>query len=132
MTEPGAALDTARAAISDTAAVLATIIAALGEHCAPAKNHLKMGEMDLLSARDAVEKARWEIDLSGPEAKIRVDVPIPTASIAAQTRTPGPAISTGAGVPPHRRTGRRAPGPDQAELFPLGEVISRGRPLAVL
>ena len=131
MTEPGAALETARAAISDTAAVLAAIITAFGEHCAPARNHLKMGEMDLLSARDAVEKARWEIDLSEPAAKIRVNVPIPTVSIAAQSRTPGSAISIDTTVTSHRRTGRRTPGPDQAELFPLGDLIPSGELLAV-
>ena len=66
MTEPGAVLEAVHTAIADLAAVLAAVRSGLGGECVRAGRHLEMGEIDLLSARDAVEKARLEIDLAGP------------------------------------------------------------------
>ena len=77
MTEPGAVLEAAHTAIADLAAVLVAVRAGLGGECVRAGSHLEMGEIDLLSARDAVEKARLEIDLAGPAvADVRVTVPL--------------------------------------------------------
>ena len=77
MTEPGAVLEAAHSAIADLAAVLVAVRAGLGAECVRAGSHLEMGEIDLLSARDAVEKARLDIDLAGPAvADVRVTVPL--------------------------------------------------------
>ena len=77
MTEPGAVLEAAHTAIADLAAVLVAVRSGLGGESVPAGRHLEMGEIDLLSARDAVEKARLEIDLAGPAlADVRVAVPL--------------------------------------------------------
>src|SRR5664280_90118 len=64
--EPGAVLEAVHMAIADLAAVLVAVRAGLGGDCVRVGSRLEMGEIDLLSARDAVEKARLEIDLAGP------------------------------------------------------------------
>ena len=70
-------MEAAHSAIADLAAVLVAVRAGLGGECVRAGSHLEMGEIDLLSARDAVEKARLEIDLAGPAvADVRVTVPL--------------------------------------------------------
>ena len=49
-----------------------------------------MGEIDLLSARDSVEKARLEIDLAGPAvADLRMTVPLRVGSIVLRSAAPG-------------------------------------------
>lgn len=58
MTELGAVLEAAHTAISDLAAVLVAVRTGLGGDCVRAGSHLEMAEIDLLSARDALEKAR--------------------------------------------------------------------------
>ncbi len=57
MTEPRAVLEAAHTAIADLAAVPVAVRAGLGGDCVRAGSHLEMGEIDLLSARDSVEKA---------------------------------------------------------------------------
>ena len=59
MTEPEAVLEAAHTAIADLAAVLVAVRSGLGGDCVRVGSHLEMGEIDLLSARDAVEKARF-------------------------------------------------------------------------
>jgi len=87
MTEPGAVLEAAHTAIADLAAVLVAVRSGLGGESVPAGRHLEMGEIDLLSARDAVEKARLETDLAGPTvAGVRVTVPLSVGSIVAAER----------------------------------------------
>ena len=92
-----------------------------------------MGEIDLLSARDAVEKARLEIDLAGPAvAGVRVSVPLRVGSIVLRSAAPeGIPVTGGAEVrsrPPGRRpagTRRpRSPGHGQGELFKVHDVTS--------
>ena len=133
MTEPAAVLEAVHMAITDLAAVLVAVRAGLGGECVRAGSHLEMGEIDLLSARDAVEKARLEIDLAGPSAAgVRVTVPLPVASIVLRSAAPeGIPVTGGAEVrsrPPGRRpAGTRRPGsPEhgQGELFSVHEVTS--------
>jgi hypothetical protein len=89
MTEPGAVLEAAHTAISDLAAVLVAVRSGLGGECVRAGSHLEMGEIDLLSARDAVEKARLEIDLAGPAvAGVRVTVPLSVGSVVLSSAAP--------------------------------------------
>ena len=139
MTEPAAVLEAVHMAITDLAAVLVAVRAGLGGECVRAGSHLDMGEIDLLSARDAVEKARLEIDLAGPAvAGVRVTVPLPVASIVLRSAAPdGIPVTGGAEVrsrPPGRRpAGTRRPGsPEhgQGELFSVHDVTSCTKQLA--
>jgi len=87
-----------------------------------------MGEIDLLSARDAVEKARLEIDLAGPAvADVRVTVPFSVGWIVLRG-TAGIPVTGGAEVrsrpPGRRRAGRGCPGHGQGELFSVHDVTS--------
>ena len=134
MTEPGAVLEAVNTAIADLAAVLAAVRSGLGGECVRARRHLKMGEIDLLSARDAVEKARLEIDLAGPAvAGVRVTVPLRVGSIVLRSAAPeGIPVTGGAEVrsrpPGRRRAGTRrhgSPGHGQGELFSVHDVTSR-------
>ncbi len=133
MTEPGVVLDAAHAAIADLAAVLDAVRAGLGGECVRAGSHLEMGEIDLLSARDAVEKARLEIDLAGPTvADVRVTVPLSVGSIVLRSAAPESIPTAGADVgsrlPGRRRAGTRRhgfPGHGQGELFSVHDVTSR-------
>ena len=98
-----------------------------------------MGEIDLLSARDAVEKARLEIDLAGlAVADVLVTVPLSVGSVvlrsAASESIP---VTAGAEVrsrPPGRRRARRGghgfPGHGQGELFSAHDVASCALQLA--
>ena len=133
MTEPGAVLDAAHAAIADLSAVVVAVRAGLGGECVRAGSHLEMGEIDLLSARDAVEKARLEIDLAGPAvADVRVTVPLSVGWIVLRsTASEGIPVTGGAEVrsrPSARRpagTRRpRSPGHGQGELFSVHDVTS--------
>jgi len=132
MTEPGAVLDAAHTAIADLAAVLVAVRAGLGGECVRAGSHLEMGEIDRLSARDAVEKARLEIDLAGPAvADVRVTVPLSVGWIVLRSTAPEGIPVTGGAVrsrPPGRRpAGTRrpgSPGPGQGELFSVHDVTS--------
>ena len=82
MTGPAVVLEAAHTAIADLAAVLVAVRTGLGGDCVRAGSHLEMGEIDLLSARDTVEKARLEIDLAGPTvADVRVTVPLSVGPI---------------------------------------------------
>ena len=139
MTEPGAVLEAVHTAIADLAAVLAAVRSGLGGECVRAGRHLEMGEIDLLSARDAVEKARLEIDLAGPTvADVRVTVPLSVGSIVLRSAAPE-SISVTAGaevrsrLPGRRRAGTRRhgfPGHGQGELFSVHDVTSRAVQLA--
>ena len=139
MTEPGAVLEAAHTAIADLAAVLVAVRAGLGGDCVRAGSHLEMGEIDLLSARDAVEKARLEIDLAGPTvADLRVTVPLPVGSIVLRSAAPESIpVTAGAEVrsrpPGRRRAGTRrhgSPGHGQGELFSVHDVTSRALQLS--
>ena len=87
----------------------------------------------MLSARDAVEKARLEIDLAGPTvADVRVTVPLSVGSVVLSSAAPEsmPGIA-GADVrfrlPGRRRAGPRRhgfPGHGQGELFSVHDVTS--------
>ena len=134
MTEPEAVLEAAHTAIADLAAVLVAVRSGLGGECVRAGSHLEMGEIDLLSARDAVEKACLEIDLAGPAlADVRVAVPLSVGSVvlpsAAPESIPGTACAAVRSRPPGtRRAGTRRhgfPGHGQGELFSVHEVTSR-------
>jgi len=82
--EHAAALTTARAAATDLAVTLATVRAALGGvQGRAAGNMLEMAELDALSARDAIEKAIWEMDLT-PSADPGREVP--TGPVSAPRR----------------------------------------------
>ena len=134
MTEPGAVLEAAHTAIADLAAVLVAVRTGLGAGSVRAGSHLEMGEIDLLSARDAVEKARLELELAGsPVADVRVTVPLSVGSIVLRSAAPeGAPVTAGAEVrsrlPGRRRAGTRRhgfPGHGQGELFSVHDVTSR-------
>jgi len=134
MTEPGAVLAAVDMAIADLAVVLVAVRSGLGGECVRAGRQLEMGEMDLLSARDAVEKARLEFDLAGPTvAGVRVTVPASVGSIvlrsaASQSVPVTGGADVGSRVPGRRRAGMRRrgfPGPGQGELFSVHDVTSR-------
>ena len=133
MTEPGAVLEAAHTAIAELAAVLVAVRTGLGGDCVRAGSHLEMGEIDLLSARDAVEKARLEIDLAGPAvAAVRVTVPLSVGWIVLRSTAPeGIPVTAGAEVrsrlPGRRRVGTRRhgfPGHGQGALFSVHDVTS--------
>ena len=110
MNEPGAELTAVHTAITELAAIVAGARAALSGRSG---NQLEMAELDLLSARSAIEKACWELDFEPPTAG---DV---SRSVrpARPVRVPDGAELT---VPRRsRRPGRRAPGQGQCELFSL-------------
>ena len=134
MTGPAVVLEAAHTAIADLAAVLVAVRAGLGGECVRAGSHLEMGEIDLLSARDAVEKARLEIDLAGPTvADVRVTVPLSVGSIVLRSAAPeGLPVTAGAEVRSRpsgrRRAGTRrheSAGHGQGELFSVHDVTSR-------
>src|SRR4051794_16503457 len=134
MTEPEALLDAVQTAMTDLAVVLLAVRSELGGECAPAGRHLEMGEMDLLSARDAVEKARLAFDFAGPTvAGVRVTVPASVGSTVLRSAAPPSVAGAGdadvaSGLPGRRRAGTRRrgfPGPGQGELFPAPDVTVR-------
>jgi hypothetical protein len=133
MTEPGAVLEAAQTAISDLAAVLVAVRTGLGGDGVRAGRHLEMGEIDLLSALDAVEKARLDIDLAGPTvADVLVTVPSSVGWIVLRSAAPESApVTAGAEVlprlPGRRRAGPRRrgfPGHGQGELFSVHDITS--------
>ena len=139
MTEPGAVLEAAHTVLSDLAAVLVAVRVALGDDCVRAGSHLEMGEIDLLSARDAVEKARLEIDLAGPAvADLRMTVPLRVGSIVLRSRAPEGVAVTGDSEVRSRPPGRRRPGTrrhgfpghGQGELFSVHDLTSHALQLA--
>lgn len=69
MTEPGAVLETVQVAKADLAVVLAAVRSGLGGDRVRVGRQLEMGETDLLSARDDVEKARLKLDLAGDHGR---------------------------------------------------------------
>jgi len=111
--EPSTELTAVHTAITELAAIVAGARAALGGGAGRAGNQLEMAEMDLLSARSAIEKACWELDFEPPTAgdvsrSVRPAKPVRVPDGAEQ---PDPRRS--------RRPGRRAPGQGQCELFSL-------------
>ena len=112
MTEPGSELTAVHTAITELAAIVAGVRAALGGG-GRSGNQLEMAEMDLLSARSAIEKACWELDFEPPTAG---DVS-PSVRPARPVRVPDGAEQPDPQRP--RRPGRRAPGQGQCELFSL-------------
>ena len=139
MTEPGAGLEAAHTVLSDLSAVLVAVRVALGDDCVRAGSHLEMGEIDLLSARDAVEKARLEIDLAGPAvADLRMTVPLRVGSIVLRSAAPEAFPVTGDSEVRSRPPGRRPPGTrrhgfpghGQRELFSVHDLTSHALQLA--
>jgi len=126
-------------AIADLAAVLVAVRAGLGGDCVRVGSRLEMGEIDLLSARDAVEKARLEIDLAGPAvADVLVTVPLCVGSVALRSAA-SESIPAAAGAEVRSRpSGRRRagrgghgfPGHGQGELFSVHDVASCALQLA--
>jgi|SRR6478735_9176009 len=132
MTEPGLVLDAVQTARADLAVVLAAVRTGLGPDDVRAGRHLEMGEMDLLSARDAVEKACLDMNVARtPDDGVRVTVPAPVRSIVLLGPAPhsGPVTANAEPPSPGRRRagarGRRFPAVGQGELFPLYGVPSR-------
>ena len=110
MTEPSTELTAVHTAITELAAIVAGARAALSGRSG---NQLEMAELDLLSARSAIEKACWEIDFVPPIAgdvsrSVRPARPVRVPDGAEQPDPQRP-----------RRPGRRAPGQGQCELFSL-------------
>lgn len=132
MTEPGLVLDAVQTAIADLAVVLAAVQSGLGPEDVRAGRHLEMGEMDLLSARDAIEKACLDINVAGTsDGGVRVTVPAPVRSIVLLGEAPHSVpVAADAESP---LLGRRRAGPrrrrfstvGQGELFPVHDVPSR-------
>ena len=120
MTEPGAELTAVHTAITELAAIVAGARAALSGRSG---NQLEMAELDLLSARSAIEKACWEIDFEPPTA----------GDVSRSVRPAGPVrVPDGAEQPDPRRSrrpGRRAPGQGQCELFSLPATHDERRPV---
>jgi len=116
--EPGAELTAVHTAITELAAIVAGARAALSGRSG---NQLEMAELDLLSARSAIEKACWEIDFEPPAAGDVSRSVRPTRPV----RVPDGAELT---VPRRsHRPGRRAPGQGQCELFSLpGQPTTSG------
>ena len=139
MTEPGAVLEAAHTAIAELAAVLVAVRTGLGGDCVRAGSHLEMGEIDLLSARDAVEKARREIDLAGPAgADVLVTVPLCVGSVVLRSAASESIPATAGAEVRSRPSGRRRagrgghgfPGHGQGELFSVHDVASCALQLA--
>ena len=120
MTEPSTELTAVHSAITELAAIVAGARAALSGRSG---NQLEMAELDLLSARSAIEKACWEIDFEPPTAGDVSRSVRPTRPV----RVPDGAELT---VPRRsHRPGRRAPGQGQCELFSLpGQPTTSGDP----
>src|SRR5664279_3876750 len=98
-------------AIADLAAVLVAVRAGLGGDCVRAGSHLEMGEIDLLSARDAVEKARLDIDLAGPMvADVLVTVPLSVGSVVLRSAASESLPVTAGESAVARSTAGRVPG----------------------
>jgi hypothetical protein len=112
VTEPSTEWPAVHTAITELAAILAGARAALGG-AGRAGNQLEMAEMDLLSARSAVENACWELDFEPPTAGdvSRSVQPARPVRVPDGAEQPDPRRS--------RRPGRRAPGQGQCELFSL-------------
>ena len=113
-TQSWAGLIGAQKSIDDLAAVLVCARDALGGDSVEVSNHLEMAEMDLLSARDAIGKACWDIeDFTAAGSDVRSAgwsaraLPVSAVAEPVSRRRPR--------CPP----GRRAPGQGQGELFPL-------------
>jgi len=122
--EPGAELTAVHTAITELAAIVAGARAALGG-AGRAGNQLEMAEMDLLSARSAIEKACWELDFEPPTAGA---VSRSVLRLARPVRVPDRAERPDPRRP--RRPGRRAPGQGQCELFSLpGQPDDERRPM---
>ena len=124
MTEPSTEWPAVHTAITELAAIVAGARAALGGGASRAGNQLEMAEMDLLSARSAIEKACWELDFEPPTAgdvsrSVRPATPVRVPDGAEQQ--PDPRRS--------RRPGRRAPGQGQCELFSLPATHDERRPV---
>ena len=122
MTEPSTELTAVHSAITELAAIVAGARAALSGR---AGNQLEMAEMDLLSARSAIEKACFELDFEPPTAG---DVSRSVLRLARPVRVPDRAEQPDPRRP--RRPGRRAPGQGQCELFSLpGQPDDERRPM---
>jgi len=134
MTEPSTELTAVHTAITELAAIVAGARASLGGDSIGAGNQLEMAEMDLLSARDAIEKACWETDLASPtSADVRWPARSASPVSSRSAASTGSLVSADAEQPSPRKVrqpGRRAPGQGQGELFPIPAAAADGRRLA--
>ena len=121
MTEPGSVLEAVHTAIADLAAVLVAVRSGLGGDCVRAGSHLEMGEIDLLSARDAVEKARFPWGRSCCGARHPRGFP----SLPARRCDPGCRAGVGLG-----RGGTGSRDTARESLFSVHDVTSRALQLA--
>jgi hypothetical protein len=119
--EPAAVLEAVHMAIADLAAVLVAVRAGLGGECVRAGSHLEMGEIDLLSARDAVEKARFPWGRSCRGARHPRGFP----SLPARRCDPGCRAGVGLG-----RGGTGSRDTARESLFSVHDVTSRALQLA--
>ena len=120
MRERAASLATAQAAAADLAVILATVRAALGgTEGRAAGNLLEMAKLDALSARDAIEKAIWEMDLTPSETTDAGWETGPLASPPRRAATPGPGQPSVVVLSPRlvRRSRRPVIVVGQGELF---------------
>lgn len=123
MRKSWATLIAAQVSITELAAVLRTGRSAVGGDSVQISHQLEMAELDLLSARDTLEKACWEANLTIPQGDVRNpeqavgSAPKPNAPPAG-SMVPADAEHP-AGRNADRQRPRRAPARGQGELFPL-------------
>jgi len=96
----------------------------VGGHSIQISHHLEMAELDLLSARDALEKACWEVDLTVEPGVTSAAPSGQPVSDSVQSAPPmASPVAADAARPSGRRAGhhrhRRLPAQGQGELFPI-------------
>jgi hypothetical protein len=128
MTESWATLVAAQVSIAELAAVLRSGRSTVGGHSIQISHQLEMAELDLLSARDALEKACWEMDLTVEPGDVRSPEP-PAVSDSVPSAPPtGSLVAADAERPSGRRAGhqrhRRLPAQGQGELFPIRHPVN--------
>jgi hypothetical protein len=102
MTESWATLVAAQVSIAELAAVLRICRSTVGGHSIQISHQLEMAELDLLSARDALEKACWEMDLTVEPGDVRSPEP-PAVSDSVPSAPPaGSLVANDIGGFPHK------------------------------
>ena len=129
MTESWATLVAAQVSIAELAAVLRSGRSTVGGHSIQISHQLEMAELDLLSARDALEKACWEVDLTVEPGVTSAAPSGQPVSDSVQSAPPmASPVAADAERPSGRRAGRqrhrRLPAPGQGELFPIHHPVN--------
>ena len=96
----------------------------VGGHSIQISHQLEMAELDLLSARDALEKACWEVDLTvEPGVTSAAPSGQPVSDSVQSAPLMASPVAADAARPSGRRAGhhrhRRLPAQGQGELFPI-------------